>query len=151
MVAAFRVPVLLETDFTDLTYDTRSQQFALAEPAIAIIISCSPILKPAFDKVLMPILGTITRRTTESRSDPRTKNSDGTNRARVKAKSHGYAKVGDSDELIELGNRNLQTANQGTEISATGRPSIETTQKSEQDNGTSGIVVRKETIITHSN
>lgn len=102
VIAALRIPVLLDTDFEDLTFDTRSQQIALAEPAIAIMISCSPLLKPVLDKALVPFLGQaktmVSRKTPVSKAvtDPRNLYGSTTSRA--------YTRFDESHDEFELNN-----------------------------------------------
>ncbi|KAF2963958.1 hypothetical protein GQX73_g9631 [Xylaria multiplex] len=101
IITAIRIPILLETNFYDLTFDTRNQQIILAEPAAALIVSCSPILKPVFDKAISRIMRGAQR-------DPTT-TSDRNGSERVRSRSHKiisshrYTSVGDSQEFIELG------------------------------------------------
>ncbi|KAI1827659.1 hypothetical protein F4861DRAFT_329038 [Xylaria intraflava] len=139
VVAALRIPILLETDFTDLTYDTRSQMAALAEPAVAIIISSSPMLRPLFDKVFSGILTTVDKSTTGQSRDT------GYRRSIRGAEGHGYAKFTDSDGLLELGNVEVPGTNQRSETSithVTGAPN-----RQAQPSG-NGIVIKRETVIT---
>ncbi|KAI0596110.1 hypothetical protein F4775DRAFT_322166 [Biscogniauxia sp. FL1348] len=117
IIAALRVPILLETDFLDLTHDIKSQEIALAEPAVAIIVSCSPLLRPIFDKILWPILGTDHDSSSQTKSDMARQTIGGTGILNGNATSHGYARFNDSSELLELGYMKLPKANQKTKLS----------------------------------
>ncbi|KAI0543190.1 hypothetical protein GGR58DRAFT_451061 [Xylaria digitata] len=141
VVASLRIPILLETNFADLTHDTRSQMVALAEPAVAIIISCSPLLKPLFDKVFSGILGTAYGDSSAQSREFSHKAINGHELSRVAAGTHGYSKFGDSDELLELGNVDVGMANQGLETSVT-------RGASNRNGETRGITIMRETVIT---
>ncbi|KAI1503051.1 hypothetical protein F5X99DRAFT_376615 [Biscogniauxia marginata] len=149
VIAALRIPILLETNFFDLTFDTRSQEVALAEPAVAIIISCSPLLRPLLDKILRPFLGTNHEGTSEAKSDMARRVIGGSSVSGANIKSRGYARFDDSDELLELGYVNSPKRNQETEFSITGLPPSKATQIRQQNGGGNhGIVVMKETIVS---
>ncbi|RYC56223.1 hypothetical protein CHU98_g9983 [Xylaria longipes] len=144
IVTVIRVPILITTNFHDLTFDTRNQQVVLAEPAAALVVSCSPILRPVFDKAFTRITG-------RTRQDTATADStNGFRSARSRShmkKSRGYTSFGDSREFLELGDVASPYGDRQTEITSTTHPFEEGLGKSPDDSNAAGILVMKETII----
>lgn len=155
IITILRIPILLSTNFHDLTFDVRNQLIVLAEPAAALIVSCSPILRPVFDKFFKRVTGRTTRQGTNATGDSRHPPGYHTigGRSNLKAKSHGYNSFGDSDELLEMGSvakndQQWQQEQQETTITAM----ADLKHRSNQDRGelgrSGGIVVKKETIVS---
>ncbi|KAI0529770.1 hypothetical protein GGR58DRAFT_293798 [Xylaria digitata] len=147
IITIIRIPILLATDFHDLTFDTKNQQIILAEPAAALIVSCSPILKPVFDKAISRIIGGTQQDTTM------TSDRNGSERVRSRShkimSSHGYASVGDSREYIELGTVAPLHGDRQTKIVAATHPTTEGLSESQNNTSSSaGILVIKETIVS---
>ncbi|KAI1743353.1 hypothetical protein F4680DRAFT_409871 [Xylaria scruposa] len=145
VVASLRIPILLETDFADLTFDTRSQSIALAEPAVAIIISCSPLLRPIFDQFLSKVLGTGYGNTSAQSHDLVNQAMSDRERSRVGGETYGYSKFGDSDDALELRNGNFDRAEQGLQTYITHGT---TTHHPNEERGGMGITIMRETVIT---
>ncbi|KAI2465614.1 hypothetical protein F4781DRAFT_408663 [Annulohypoxylon bovei var. microspora] len=145
VVAIVRIPLLLQTNFSDLTYDTGSQMIALAEPAVAIVTSCSPVLRPLFDRAFVRFF-TRERISGIQRLGKAAELSGGNSAG---AKPHKYARFDDSDELLELRSMEPYCTTQGTHCSASRRLSDEGPGSEMPDyRGNSNIVVVRETVIS---
>ncbi|KAH9885950.1 hypothetical protein F4778DRAFT_759801 [Xylariomycetidae sp. FL2044] len=101
IITILRVHILVTTNFHDLTYDTRNQLIVLAEPAAALVVSCSPVLRPVFDKLFTQVTGK-TRHDQSSTGNSKGFQSGGS-RSYMKKKSRGYTSFGGSEERLELG------------------------------------------------
>ncbi|KAI0159690.1 hypothetical protein GGR57DRAFT_458354 [Xylariaceae sp. FL1272] len=145
IVTIIRIPVLLTTNFVDLTYDTRNQLIVLGEPAAALVVSCSPVLRPVFDKAFTRITGR-TRTVTGGTSGSSGFRSAGS-RSNIK-KSRGYTSFGDSTETLELGNVVSPYGDRQTKVIAATRPFDDDLAGSPADRQNAGILVMKETIIS---
>ncbi|KAI1268956.1 hypothetical protein F5Y18DRAFT_172693 [Xylariaceae sp. FL1019] len=143
IVTIIRIPVLLTTNFVDLTYDTRNQLIVLGEPAAALVVSCSPVLRPVFDKIFSGITGrprTVTGGTSSSSAFRST-----ASRSNMK-KSRGYTSFGDSQDTLELGNV-AQYGGRETKVIAATHPFEDGFGRSPADRNDAGILVMKETIV----
>lgn len=120
---------------------------ALAEPAVAIVVSCSPLLRPLFDKALSFITTTYGGDNSGRRSDLGSQPLG--NRSHVHAKPRQYSQLGDSAERVELGNIGLRLGSHDTAIFASKRLSNENLGMEQPiDNDTLGILVMREAIVT---
>ncbi|KAK8107070.1 uncharacterized protein PG998_009083, partial [Apiospora kogelbergensis] len=60
--AAIRLYTVMNVDFADMSYSAvNTTTYSAVEPAIAIIVSCSPTLRPLFDRVFGRVLSTFTK------------------------------------------------------------------------------------------
>ncbi|KAK7980162.1 phosphoglycerate mutase-like protein [Apiospora arundinis] len=75
--AAVRLYTVMNVDFTDMSYSAvNTTTYSAVEPAIAIIVSCSPTLRPVFDRVFGRVLSTFSK----SRSSEQAGTDEGKNR-----------------------------------------------------------------------
>lgn len=141
IVSIVRIPLLIQTNFADLSYDNRSQLIALAEPAVGLIVSSSPLLKPVFDRFLAPFLPA--RQTDESSKG---KNGLAMETIGGSGRGMGFTKLSDFEENLELGN---VTHSHATESSArVGQLAGAVSLHPQSDDDSRAILVVKETIVT---
>lgn len=148
VIAALRIPLLLNTDFTDLTFDTRSQQIALAEPAVAIMVSCCPLLKPVLDKALLPFLGQ--GKTLVSRTTPASKAATDARPLYGNTAFRTYTRFDESYDEFRLENP-VAPANQHIQVSAA-RPHLSDEYESMELGelcDQSKIMITREMIVTN--
>ncbi|KAI0169407.1 hypothetical protein GGR52DRAFT_520278 [Hypoxylon sp. FL1284] len=148
VVAILRIPLLLKTDFSDLTYDTRSQMVALAEPGVAIIVSCSPLLKPLYDRAIAFFADKNTTRGPQGLG-MLAKHSIQNLRLPKKTIMWIHTQFSSSNDVLEMDTIGSPYRNRDLEILATGRPSAEAAEH-EGDGISSAlrIVVVKEAIVS---
>lgn len=112
--AVLRLLSLRDLDFDDFSYTVPSVvTWTAAETGVVILVACSPLLRPIFDKLFRRFLSSGRSRNqynygssrntpqfnSQSHMQPKSKASS---KARSKTRS-GFVTVGDSDESLELG------------------------------------------------
>ncbi|OTB12361.1 hypothetical protein K445DRAFT_25654 [Daldinia sp. EC12] len=69
VASAIRLYITFKLDYSDLPYSTASNNYlSTIQPGIAIMVACSPLLKPIFDRVIGPMSGTLYSGTSKSLS-----------------------------------------------------------------------------------
>ncbi|KAI1739170.1 hypothetical protein F4680DRAFT_149791 [Xylaria scruposa] len=149
IITILRIPILLTTDFHDLTFDTRNQQIVMAEPAAALVVSCSPVLRPLFDKLVAQLMGRA-RQKAQPTASPYGFGSSAGRSVKMMKKSRGYTSFGDSQEYLELDHGvSSHTGTKAQTFVAACTNGIEerlgTSPRNTSNSG--GILVRKETIV----
>ena len=138
------------TDFTNITYDTKSQILAFSEPAVAIIASCSPLLKPLLDQILGRFYHK-SRTSKPSRLSGLASRTIGgsSGRSYPRTPAGRFMPMDESQEYLELGSLSTSPEIRSSEI-------IDQEQISREGHGSApsrsidslrGIVVKRETTV----
>ncbi|OCK85403.1 hypothetical protein K432DRAFT_318302 [Lepidopterella palustris CBS 459.81] len=149
VIGILRVVAVLNVDFTDFTYAARTAHiYSVVEIGVAIIVACSPTLRPLFDKIFRGITSLSSGNKSSAYG-----NRYASNRGGNSTTTDGFMKMGDEIALKSVDDR---TGRVETRITASQAPSEISLGEEravrglgDEDKGGTGIHVR--TVVNHLN
>ena len=140
--AVLRLLSLRSLDFGDFSYTVPPViTWTYAETGVVILVACSPLLRPVFDKLFGRMLSTRSQPTGPSQEgSDYMLNSKGVPYSKNRSKARGgFITVGESEESLQLGD---MSGSRHAKASATG--GFKGEDRSAGETRLSGIIVKKE-------